>query len=229
MPCAANHLWPPAAAASACLLACVQQEGAGAAESNGAEAALAADVSAISASSKLAFVRQPAPFCTNCCTPLDPLRPGAPCGSCGHSPGDDALLLSRGISSQAEYEQHCPPWLLQGGQRARQQATGAAGLATLRQEAALALRRGQALLRDAGVVALPRTLLAWEDESTEAEPPMLLHRGLLPPNHERPERLRAVMARLRDAGLLGACTRRCGGACGVVLCLHARLCVRGYP
>jgi hypothetical protein len=57
---------------------------------------------------------------------------------------------------------------------------------------------------------LPRTLLAWEDESTAGhgggeEPAMHLHRGLLPPNHERPERLSVIEARLRAAGLVGTC------------------------
>jgi hypothetical protein len=59
-------------------------------------------------------------------------------------------------------------------------------------------------LQDAGILQLPTTLLAWEDEEIEPEPAMQLHRGLLPPNHERPERLRTVLARLRAAGLLGA-------------------------
>jgi hypothetical protein len=57
--------------------------------------------------------------------------------------------------------------------------------------------------QDAGVLQLPRTLLAWEDEQTDPEPAMHLHRGMLPPNHERPDRLRVIITRLRAAGLLG--------------------------
>jgi hypothetical protein len=70
-------------------------------------------------------------------------------------------------------------------------------------EAGIALQQARQLLQDAGILQLPSTLLAWEDEELEPEPAMQLHRGLLPPNHERPERLRAVLARLRAAGLLG--------------------------
>jgi hypothetical protein len=70
-------------------------------------------------------------------------------------------------------------------------------------EAGIALQQARQLLQDAGILQLPTTLLAWEDEEVEPEPAMQLHRGLLPPNHERPERLMAVLARLRAAGLLG--------------------------
>jgi hypothetical protein len=70
-------------------------------------------------------------------------------------------------------------------------------------EAGIAMQQARQLLQDAGILQLPTTLLAWEDEDVEPEPAMQLHRGLLPPNHERPERLMAVLARLRAAGLLG--------------------------
>lgn len=78
-----------------------------------------------------------------------------------------------------------------------------------------ALREARLLLRGAGVAMLPTTLLAWEDDAGEEydgpdaaldggpSPCMARHRGLLPPAHERPERLHAVLARLRGAGLLG--------------------------
>jgi hypothetical protein len=172
------------------------------------------------------FVRQPAAFCTNCCAPLDPLRPAAACSSCGHLPADDALLLTLGITSQAELTAHSPPWLQQQqGMAAAAAATAAAAAAggsdasaaaaaaaaalrstavlSQRIEAGIALQQARQLLQDAGILQLPITLLAWEDEELEPEPAMQLHRGLLPPNHERPERLMAVLARLRAAGLLG--------------------------
>jgi hypothetical protein len=90
-------------------------------------------------------------------------------------------------------------------------AAAAAAAAELRSSAALsqrieagiALQQARQLLQEAGILQLPTTLLAWEDEEVEPEPVMQLHRGLLPPNHERPERLMTVLARLRAAGLLG--------------------------
>jgi hypothetical protein len=85
-----------------------------------------------------------------------------------------------------------------------------AAVAQQRAEAAGMLRQAQQHLQEAGVLKLPRTLLAWEDESAAGqiggeEPAMHLHRGLLPPNHERPERLYVIEARLRAAGLMGEC------------------------
>ncbi|WIA13662.1 hypothetical protein OEZ85_007224 [Tetradesmus obliquus] len=98
------------------------------------------------------------------------------------------------------------------GQQQEQQPDAPAALrstAALSQriEAGIALQQARQLLQDAGILQLPTTLLAWEDEELEPEPAMQLHRGLLPPNHERPERLRAVLARLRAAGLLDICGR----------------------
>jgi hypothetical protein len=84
----------------------------------------------------------------------------------------------------------------------------AANAAAAQQRAAAAalLQQARQLLQEAGVLKLPKTLLAWEDASAQqegAEAAMHLHRGLLPPNHERPERLRAIEARLKAAGLIG--------------------------
>lgn len=180
-------------------------------------------------SSRYMFVRQPAAFCTNCCTPLDPLRPAAACSACGHLPADDALLFSLGVSSLNELSAHTPPWLLQQqglaaaaaahGSKAATAAAAAAGGGALhstavlsqRIEAGMALQQARQLLQDAGILQLPATVLAWEDDQVEAEPAMQLHRAMLPPNHERPERLRVVLARLRAAGLLG---EECGSCRG---------------
>lgn len=215
-------------------------------------------------------MRQPGAFCTNCCTPLDPLRPSASCSTCGHFSSDDHLLFSHGASSVADLAAHTPPWLLLQQQKqgaappgsaaaavqagiwrrqqqqqqdeqqsqadagalqqgdvstASQQASAAtsssssseldAAAVQVRADAAALLKQAQQQLQEAGVLRLPRTLLAWEDEPEAAaaqagagqEPAMHLHRGLLPPSHERPERLRVVEARLRAAGLIGECGR----------------------
>lgn len=214
-------------------------------------------------------MRQPGAFCTNCCTPLDPLRPSASCSTCGHFSSDDHLLFSHGASSVADLAAHTPPWLLLQQQKqgaappgsaaaavqagiwrrqqqqqqqdeqqpqayagappqghvstASQQASATtsssseldASVVQARADAAALLKQAQQQLQAAGVLRLPRTLLAWEDEpeaaATQAgagqEPAMHLHRGLLPPSHERPERLRVVEARLRAAGLIGECGR----------------------
>ena len=89
-------------------------------------------------------------------------------------------------------------------------AAANAVLVQQRSEAAALLQQARQQLQQAEVLKLPKTLLAWEDESLSAaaaadgqEPAMHLHRGLLPPHHERPERLRVIEARLRAAGLMG--------------------------
>lgn len=67
------------------------------------------------------------------------------------------------------------------------------------------MQEARQLLQDTGVLKLPKTLLAWEESQNPdgVEPAMHLHRGLLPPNHERPERLAVIEARLTAAGLTG--------------------------
>lgn len=72
-----------------------------------------------------------------------------------------------------------------------------------RLEAGMSSKQAKQLLKDAGILNLPTTLLAYADDLVDPEPAMQLHRGLLPPNHERPERLKVILARLRTTGILG--------------------------
>ncbi|GBF98141.1 histone deacetylase [Raphidocelis subcapitata] len=126
---------------------------------------------------------RPPGFCLNCCSPLERMTGSgdAACGVCGHSAADDAALL--------------PP-----------RPDGGWGSATAgtrdpaRAEAAEAVWNAAALARASGLPAWPaaRVLLAWHEDS-------LLHRAMLPPYPERPERLSAILARLQASGLLEVC------------------------
>ncbi|KAI8476132.1 MAG: hypothetical protein J3K34DRAFT_514019 [Monoraphidium minutum] len=131
---------------------------------------------------------RPPAFCANCCAPLEKLPSGgdAACGACGHRGGDDGALL--------------PPRPAGGWGSADAAAAIDGGVA--RAAVAAAARSAAALGRAAGLPGCPpaRVLLAWHED-------MLLHRAMLPPYPERPERLHAVLARLQESGLLDICDR----------------------
>jgi len=134
-----------------------------------------------------------AAFCTNCLAPRPPLSEDdehdQPCPSCGHRPSQDAELLGR------------------GRQHRRAEAAATAGRAP----------------------PLP-ILLAWDEDDDEEEEdeeeearrqrdqplpslaralaaPMARHRLALPPHPDRPERVAAAAARLKQSGLASRCTR----------------------
>jgi hypothetical protein len=141
----------------------------------------------------------------------------------GAAPGSAAAAVKAGIwrRQQQQQQQELDTMQANGEPTQQQQAqlqeaaaslaeqdNPAANAAAAQQRAAAAalLQQARQQLQESGVLKLPKTLLAWEDESSQeegAEAAMHLHRGLLPPNHERPERLRAIEARLKAAGLIG--------------------------
>ena len=132
---------------------------------------------------------RPAAVCTNSCAPRRRSRRGlaAVCRECGHGAAADPQLL--------------PPRPAGGGGA----PGGGAAEAEARAAAARALREAADAAAAAGLPCHPfpaRVLLAWHEDT-------LLHRGMLPPHPERPERLHAALARLRAAGLLGGCSWAC--------------------
>jgi len=127
---------------------------------------------------------RPPCFCINCCAPRERLPSGADamCSACGHDAAEDAVLL--------------PPRPAGGWGS----AAAARALDPARADAAEAAWAAAAAARAAGLPAWPpaRVLLAFHED-------ILLHRAMLPPYPERPERLHAVLARLQAAGLMGEC------------------------
>ena len=134
------------------------------------------DDSSSSTSSTTAASRSTAGFCFNCCVPIDPLQPpGTPCDNCYMDPGSTHMVALLPEKAQSK--------------RSNRGAT-------------LALKQARRLMREAGLPGLSSTMLVYQ-EAGEGDAAMLGHRSLLPPAHERPERVLAIMSRLKASGVLG--------------------------
>jgi acetoin utilization deacetylase AcuC-like enzyme len=160
---------------------------------------------------------RPVAFCTNCCTPLttshDTDDPACP--NCGHKPSEDAALLGLGSFSRSG---RAP------SPAAAAAAKAAEALREARQLLALELMQQQQQQRGghaASMLPSGAPLIAWDEEQQEEEEgedspssssspfaaPMARHRAALPPHPDRPERVRAIVTRLRLSGLADLCDR----------------------
>jgi hypothetical protein len=138
-------------------------------------------VSSSSASSTTALSRSTAGFCFNCCAPIDPLQPpGTPCDNCYMDPASTHMIAL--LPERAQSKRSSRP-------------------------AAVAMRQARRLMREVGLPGIGGTMLVYQDPEEE-DAAMLGHRSLLPPAHERPERLLAIMARLKASGVIGELGRR---------------------
>ncbi|KAG1663218.1 hypothetical protein FOA52_011311 [Chlamydomonas sp. UWO 241] len=163
-------------------------------------------------------------WCINCTSPMAPSA--AECVYCGHARADDARLLGSSSSTQVWEQLRALP-VCGGGDEAgllplplrrppaaggsnSDQTTGAAAAAAATGGSSSGsveggIQGGPGAGAGAGTrpgrVALPGSVALAVDER------MLEHRSSLPPYPERPERLRAIMARLGAAGVTQRCMR----------------------